>query len=118
MAIDENDHERRYFEALAADLSLATRWHCICDEWVEGILILRTAIGLIVLGLLGGVVPTGAAGVAYAETVMVGMAAALLSLAVFGFAGAVAARRAAWVPPAPRRQRSPIASAQPASPSI
>ena len=79
---------------------------------------MRTAIGLIVLGLLGGIAPTGAAGVAYAGTVMIGAAAALLSLALFGFAGALAARRAAWVPPAPRRQRAPIASAQPASRSI
>jgi len=79
---------------------------------------LRTAIGLIVLGLLGGVVPTGAASVAYAGTVMVGTAAALVSLALFGLAGALAARRAAWVLPAPRRQRTPIASAQPASRSI
>ena len=79
---------------------------------------MRTAIGLIVLGLLGGLVPTGAAGAAYAGTVMFGAAAALLSLALFGFAGALAARRAALVPPAPRRQRTPIASTHPASRSI
>jgi len=79
---------------------------------------LRTAIGLFVLGLLGGVVPTGAAGVAYAGTVMMGAAGALLSLALFGLAGALAARRAAWVASAPRLQRTPLASAQPASRSI
>src|SRR5262249_30453868 len=76
-AIGENDHEQRHFGVLAADLSIATRWHCICGEWVGRVSTLRTAIGLFVLGLLGGVVPTGAAGVAYAGTVMMGAAGAL-----------------------------------------
>src|SRR5262249_61906311 len=67
-AIGENDHEQRHFGVFAAELSIATRWHCICGGSVGRGLTLRTAIGLFVLGLLGGVVPTGAAGVGDGRT--------------------------------------------------
>jgi tellurite resistance protein TehA-like permease len=74
---------------------------------------MRTAIGLIGLGLVGGVVPTGLPGFAHAAQVLAGTAGALLSLVVCCLAGAVAARRAASSSVrAPRRQRSPITSRQ------
>jgi hypothetical protein len=56
---------------------------------------MRVAIGLIGLGLIGGVVPTGFAGVSYAVQVLAGTAGALASLLVVCLAGAAAARRAA-----------------------
>ncbi len=52
---------------------------------------MRTAIGLIVLGLVGGVLPTGLAGSAHAAQVLAGTVGALLSLLVSCVA--VAARR-------------------------
>lgn len=75
---------------------------------------MRAAIGLIGLGLAGGVVPTGLAGIAHATPVLVGTAGALLSLILFCLACAATARRAAptVAPPAPRRQRNLVASPQ------
>jgi hypothetical protein len=73
---------------------------------------MKTAIGLIGLGLVAGVAPTGIAGISHAAPVLAGTAGALLSLIVCCLVGAVASRRAAAAPPslAPRRQRNPIAS--------
>jgi hypothetical protein len=48
---------------------------------------MRTVVGLVVLGLVGGVVPTGLAGFAYAGQVLAGTVGALLSLAVCCVAG-------------------------------
>jgi Zn-dependent alcohol dehydrogenase len=80
---------------------------------------MRTAIGLIVLGLIGGVVPTGIPGITHAAQVLAGTAGALLSLVVVGLAGAAAIRVASSsVPSAPRLQRRAIASTQPATRSI
>jgi hypothetical protein len=56
---------------------------------------MRVAIGLIGLSLIGGVVPTGFAGITHAAQVLAGTAGALLSLLLCCLAGAVAARRAA-----------------------
>jgi len=78
---------------------------------------MRVGIGLIALGLVGGVLPTGLAGIANAGQVLMGTAGALFSLIVCCLAGAVAARRA-LAPPALRRQRNPIASPQSAPRSI
>jgi len=82
---------------------------------------MRTAIGLIGLGLICGVAPTGVAGISHAGLVLAGTAAALLSLIACCLVGAVAARRAAIAPPpsASRRLRPhPIASPESASRSI
>ena len=54
---------------------------------------LRTAIGLIGLGLIGGVVPTGLQGIAYALQVLAGTAGALTALVICCLASAVATRR-------------------------
>ena len=105
---------------LDADLVCATRWHLDCDVVVGRVLLMRAAMGLIGLGLVGGVVPTGLAGIPHAWPVLAGTAGALLSLVVCCLGGAIAARRAASAatPAAPRRLRNPIASPQSASRSI
>jgi hypothetical protein len=54
---------------------------------------MRTAIGLIGLGLIGGVVPTGLQGITYALPVLAGTAGALSALVICCLASAVAARR-------------------------
>jgi hypothetical protein len=71
---------------------------------------MRTAIGLIGLGLVGGVAPTGFAGIGHAALVLAGTVGALLSLLVCCLVGATAARRARPRLGAPtmRRLRSPI----------
>jgi len=81
---------------------------------------MRTAIGLIGLCLIGGVVPTGIAGISHAGVVVGGTAGALLSLIVCCLVGAVAARRAAIAPQplAPRRRQHSIASPESAPRSI
>jgi hypothetical protein len=48
---------------------------------------MRAVVGLVVLGLVGGVVPTGLAGFAHAGQVLAGTVGALLSLAVCCVAG-------------------------------
>jgi hypothetical protein len=75
---------------------------------------MRVAIGLIGLSLIGGVVPTGFAGIAYAAQVLAGTAGALLSLLACCLAGAFAARRAAptVVRVTARRPHASIASSQ------
>ena len=81
---------------------------------------MRVAIGLIVLGLVGGVAPTGLAGIAHAGQVLAGTAGALLFLIICCLAGAVTARISAptIAPPVPRRSRSPMASPRSAPRSI
>jgi len=81
---------------------------------------MRVAIGLIALGLVGGVAPTGLAGIAHAGQVLAGTAGALLFLIICCLAGAVTARIAAptIAPLVPRRPRTSIASPQSASRSI
>ena len=80
---------------------------------------MRVAIGLIGLGLVGGVLPTGVAGIAHVGPVLAGTAGALISLIGCCLAGAAAARAAGIVPPrAPRRQRTPITSPRSAPRSI
>ncbi len=80
---------------------------------------MRTAIGLIVLGLIGGVVPTGLSGINHVAQVLAGTAGALLSLVICCLAGAAAARFASsFVPSVPRLQRRPIASTHSAPRSI
>ena len=54
---------------------------------------MRTAIGLIGLGLIGGVVPTGLQGITYALPVLAGTAGTLTALVIFCLASAVATRR-------------------------
>jgi hypothetical protein len=54
---------------------------------------MRTAIGLIGLGLIGGVVPTGLQGSTYALPVLAGTAGALTALVICCLASAVATRR-------------------------
>ena len=54
---------------------------------------MRTAIGLIGLGLIGGVVPTGLQGITYALPVLAGTAGALTALVICCLASAVAIRR-------------------------
>ena len=54
---------------------------------------MRTAIGLIGLGLIGGVVPTGLQGITYALQVLAGTAGALTALVICCLASAVATRR-------------------------
>ena len=75
---------------------------------------MRVAMGLIGLSLIGGVVPTGFAGITHAAQVLAGTAGALLALLVFCLAGAVAARRTvpAVVRVTPRRPHPSIASRQ------
>ena len=80
---------------------------------------MRTAIGLIVLGLIGGVVPTGLSGINHVAQVLAGTAGALLSLVICCLAGAAAARLASsFVPSVPQLQRRPIASTHSAPRSI
>lgn len=80
---------------------------------------MRTVIGLLGLGFVAGVVPTGLVGIAQAGLVILGTVGALLCLLVCCLAGPIAAR---WAAPAltaaPRRQPSPIVSPQSASRSI
>ena len=54
---------------------------------------MRTAIGLIGLGLIGGFVPTGLQGITYALPVLAGTAGALTALVICCLASAVATRR-------------------------
>jgi hypothetical protein len=54
---------------------------------------MRTAIGLIGLGLIGGVVPTGLQGSTYALQVLAGTAGTLAALVICCLASAVATRR-------------------------
>ena len=54
---------------------------------------MRTAIGLIGLALIGGVVPTGLQGITYALPVLAGTAGALTALVICCLASAVATRR-------------------------
>jgi hypothetical protein len=75
---------------------------------------MRVAIGLIGLCLVGGVVPTGLAGITYALQVLAGTAGALVSLLLVCVAGAVAGRRVApaVVRVTPRRSHGAIRSSQ------
>ena len=58
---------------------------------------MRTAIGLIVLGLVGGVAPTGLSGFNHAAQVLAGTAGALISLVLCCLgAGAAARAISAW----------------------
>jgi hypothetical protein len=54
---------------------------------------MRTAIGLIGLGLVGGIVPTGLQGITYALQVLAGTAGALTALVICCLASGVATRR-------------------------
>ena len=54
---------------------------------------MRTAIGLIGLGLISGVVPTGLQGITYALPVLAGTAGALTALVICCLASALATRR-------------------------
>ena len=54
---------------------------------------MRTAIGLIGLGLIAGVVPTGLQGITYALQVLAGTAGALTALAICCLASTDATRR-------------------------
>ena len=54
---------------------------------------MRTAIGLIGLGLIGGVVPTGLQGITYALPVLAGTAGTLTALVICCLASAVTIRR-------------------------
>src|SRR5438445_3224299 len=64
---------------------------CISEEGDPPLM--RTAIGLIGLGLIGGVVPTGLQGITYAVQVLAGTAGALTALVICCLASAVAIRR-------------------------
>jgi hypothetical protein len=81
---------------------------------------MRTAIGLIVLGLISGVAPTGLASIGHAALVLSGTAGALLSLLICCLVGATAARRAGpkIVPLTPRRRRLPLPTPQSAPRAI
>jgi len=82
---------------------------------------MRTVIGLLGLGLVAGVVPTGLLGIGQAGLVLLITAGALVCLLVCCLAGPAAVR---WAGPAlrsaaaPRQQPSPIVSPQSASRSI
>jgi hypothetical protein len=54
---------------------------------------MRTAIGLIGLGLIGGIVPTGLQGITYALQMLAGTAGALTALVICCLASGVATRR-------------------------
>lgn len=70
---------------------------------------MRTAIGLIILGLVGGVVPTGLSGFTYAAQVLAGTAGALVSLVLCCLgAGAAARGISAWALSARRIQPRPV----------
>jgi hypothetical protein len=91
-----------------------TSWHFNCDVEAREGWWMRVAIGLIGLSLIGGVVPTGFAGITHAAQVLAGTAGALLALLLFCLGGATAARRAAptVVRVTPRRPHPSIASSQ------
>jgi hypothetical protein len=82
---------------------------------------MRTVLGLLGLGLVAGVVPTGLVGIAQAGQVLLGTVGALLCLLVCCLVVPIAAR---WAAPAlrpttaRRRQPSQIVSPQSASRSI
>jgi len=76
---------------------------------------MRVTFGLIALGVIGGLVPTGFLGVTQAAQVLAGTAGALLTLIVCCLAGAAARRAASSAMAAPRLQRSRIATTQSAS---
>jgi hypothetical protein len=76
---------------------------------------MRVTIGLIALGVIGGLVPTGLPGVTQAAQVLAGTAGALLTLIVCCLAGAAARRAASSAMAAPPLQRSRIATTQSAS---
>ena len=59
---------------------------------------MRAAIGLIGLGLIGGVVPSGLQGITYALPVLAGTAGALTALVIGCLASAVATRQTRPVP--------------------
>jgi hypothetical protein len=67
---------------------------------------MRTAIGLIGLGLIAGFVPTGLRGLPYALPVLAGTAGALTALVICCLASAVATRR--HTPPVTLRWGSPL----------
>jgi hypothetical protein len=74
---------------------------------------MRTVIGLLGLGIVAGVIPTGLVGIAQAAQVLLGTAGALVILLVCCVAGPPAARRAASAPrptAVPRQQPGPIVS--------
>ena len=81
---------------------------------------MRTAIGLIGLGIIGAVVPTGLPAINHIAQVLAGTAGALLSLVIVYLAGAALAARAAssFMPSAARAQRRSVASTQSATRSI
>ena len=54
---------------------------------------MRTAIGLIGLGIIGGFVPTGLQGITYALPVLAGTAGTLTALVICCLASALATRR-------------------------
>jgi hypothetical protein len=71
---------------------------------------MRAAIGLIVLGLVGGVVPTGLSGFTHAAQVLAGTAGALISLVICCLgAGAAARAISAWaLSPSRVQPRRPV----------
>jgi hypothetical protein len=74
----------------------------------------RAAIGLIVLGVVGGVVPTGLAGMPYAALALGSAGGSLLLLVTFCIVGARLARpssRAALPRRLPLRHAAPTGSA-------
>lgn len=73
---------------------------------------MRTAIGLIGLGVAGGVVPTGLAGIAHAGAVVGGAAAALALLVTVCLAAPVFTRRRSGT----RRSEAKAAPFHPAVP--
>jgi hypothetical protein len=76
---------------------------------------MRTAIGLISLGVAGGILPTGAAGMAHVAPV-VGGAVAALALLVGACLAAPALRRQAAPSPKPAPKPAvPVAPLQPAA---
>ena len=77
----------------------------------EILFLMRTAIGLIGLGLIGGVVPTGFQGITYTLPVLAGTAGALTALMIYCLASAVATRR--QTPPVTLRGVFPPARVEP-----
>ena len=67
---------------------------------------MRTAIGLIGLGLIGGVVPTGLQGITYTLPVLAGTAGALTALVICCLATGAATRR--QTPPVTLRWGLPL----------
>src|SRR4030095_13384151 len=68
--------------------------------------VMRTAVGLMGLGLIGGVVPTGLQDITYALQVLAGTAGALTALVICCLASAVATRR--QTPPVTLRRGLPF----------